>query len=92
VSADRGEERTVGSLEEKIAERFVCGKCRNSSGEVRRFAATGAGITRLIDWQRNEFLAVSCESCGFTELYDPRVFEDKDRLTEILDLVFGLGE
>jgi len=82
----------MAELEEKIARRFRCAKCRNSSGKIRRFAATGSGITRFIDWQRNEFLSVSCSRCGYTEIYDPSVFEEKGKVTEILDLLFGLGE
>lgn len=82
----------MGALEEQIGARFACSKCKNSSSRIRRFAATGSGLSRFVDWQHNEFLSVSCERCGFTEIYDPRVFQDKSRVTEILDLLFGLND
>ena len=75
-------------LEEEIGNRFICSKCRNQSGVIRRFAATGTGLSRILDFQHNSFLAVSCDRCGFTELYDPRVFERKDSLADVLDLLF----
>lgn len=82
----------MSSLEEQIAARFKCVKCKNRSGNIRRFAATGTGISRFIDWQTNSYLSVSCDRCGYTELYDPRVFEKEDKVTKILDLLFGIGD
>ena len=82
----------MGDLENQIGARFVCSKCKNSHAKVRRFAATGAGITRWIDWQHNDFISVSCDRCGFTEMYDPTVFGDKNKTIEVLDLLFGLGD
>lgn len=77
-------------LDVQIKRRFKCGKCKNTSAEVRRFAAAGAGITRFLDWQHNEYITVSCLHCGFTEIYDPRVFQDEGKAMSILDLLFGL--
>ena len=82
----------MGYLEDQIGARFVCSKCKNSQAKVRRFAATGSGITRFIDWQHNEFISVSCNKCGYTEMYDPEVFRDKSKVTNVLDLLFGLGD
>lgn len=82
----------MGDIENQIAARFKCAKCKNSTAKVRRFAATGSGITRFIDWQHNEFISVSCGRCGYTEMYDPEVFGDKGKAVEILDLLFGLGD
>lgn len=78
-------------VEEQIAARFRCTKCRNSTAKIRRFAATGAGITRFIDWQHNEFISVSCIRCGYTDLFDPEALNDKGKLAKVLDLIFGLG-
>jgi predicted nucleic-acid-binding Zn-ribbon protein len=82
----------MGDLEDQIGARFVCSKCKNSQGKVRRFAATGSGITRFIDWQHNEYISVSCDRCGYTEMYDPEVFRDKNKAIEVLDLLFGLND
>lgn len=80
----------MSDLDEKIRSRFRCGKCKGRSGKVRRFAATGSGVTRFLDWQRNEYISVSCSRCGYTEIYDPSALEDKKKVTEVLDLLFGL--
>jgi len=82
----------LSELDDKIRARFRCGKCKASAAEVRRFAATGTGVTRFIDWQKNTFISVSCTRCGFTEIYDPTPLEDKSRVMEILDLPFGMGD
>jgi len=80
----------MGYLEEQIAAKFRCAKCKNNVARTRRFAATGAGITRFLDWQHNEFLSVTCVRCGYTELFDPEVFGDKGKAARILDLIFGM--
>ena len=75
-------------LDEKIAGRFRCAKCRNTGANVRRVASTGTGISRFFDVQHNRFIAVSCRHCGFTEFFDPNVLEGKDNLGTILDVLF----
>lgn len=82
----------MSDIDEQIGARFVCSKCKNSHAKVRRFSAAGSGITRFIDWQHNEFISVSCDRCGFTEMYDPEVFGDKSNTIKVLDLIFGLGD
>ena len=43
----------------------------------------------MLDVQHNRFIAVSCENCGFTELYNPEMLEGKSRLGDVLDVLFG---
>ena len=77
-------------LEDQVRARFRCAKCRHSQAQTRRFAATGTGISRWLDWQHNEYLSISCLNCGYTELFDPRVLaKDEHRVVRILDLIFG---
>jgi uncharacterized protein len=77
------------AIDEELAARFVCAKCRTPGGTVKRIAATGTGISRLFDVQHNRFIAVSCTHCGFTELYNPRVLGDRENLSDVLDVLFG---
>jgi predicted nucleic-acid-binding Zn-ribbon protein len=77
------------SLDEQLEVRFVCSKCKSSGATVKRFASTGTGISRLFDIQHNKFIAVSCLSCGYTEIYNPDILEGKDHLGNILDILFG---
>lgn len=76
-------------LDQQLATRFVCAKCRASGGSVRRIATTGTGISRLFDIQRNRFIAVSCRRCGYTELYEPHVLGDQAQAMDVLDTLFG---
>lgn len=82
----------MSNLDLEIQRRFKCGKCRGTSATIHRIATTGSGFTRFIDRQRTVFIAVSCTRCGYTETYDRAALEGRDRATEILDLLFGLGE
>ncbi len=78
----------MSDLDQKIGRKFKCTKCANRKSEVRRVAATGAGISRFLDWQHTEFISVSCSRCGYTEIYDPKVFRDSSKVMSILDLIF----
>jgi len=48
------------SLEEKLEQRFVCSKCKHRGASSKRIAATGTGISKLLDIQHNKFIALSC--------------------------------
>ncbi len=77
------------NLDQELARRFVCAKCRRQGGRVKRFAATGTGLSRLFNVQHNKFVAVSCTNCGYTELYNPQILERKGVGMDVLDLLFG---
>jgi len=75
-------------LDEQFASRLACQKCKQTGAEVKRIAATGTGISKMLDIQHNQFLAVSCRNCGFTEIYNPGMLEEKRTLGTILDVLF----
>lgn len=77
------------SLEEQFATRFRCPKCQSSGAATRRVSTAGTGLSKLLDIQHNQFITVSCQHCGFTEMYDPSVLEGKRHLGNVLDLLFG---
>ncbi len=77
------------SIDDRLAARFICSKCGGSGAEVKRFAATGTGLSKLFDIQHNVFIAVSCRNCGYTEIYNPEILEGKDTASNILDVLFG---
>lgn len=76
-------------LDDALAEKFVCAKCKSRGASVKRFAATGTGLSRMFDIEHNVFIAISCDECGYTEIYNPEVLEGKDNLGAFLDTVFG---
>ncbi|MEM8532363.1 MAG: zinc ribbon domain-containing protein [Chloroflexota bacterium] len=77
------------SIDEQLAQRFVCCKCHQSGAYVKRFSATGTGLSKLFDIQHNVFIAASCGSCGYTEIYNPDILESRSRTTDVLDILFG---
>jgi predicted nucleic-acid-binding Zn-ribbon protein len=79
------------SLEDQFAMRFVCAKCNSSGAVTKRISASGTGISKLLDIQHNQFIAVSCRHCGYTEVYNPEVLEGKRHLGSVLDVLFGGG-
>jgi len=77
------------ALEDQLATRFVCGKCKGQGGNTKRISAPGTGLSKLLDIQHNQFVLISCRNCGYTEVYDPAVLEGKKHLGSILDVLFG---
>lgn len=77
------------TIDEVLAERFVCPRCRGKGGQTKWIATTGTGLSRLMDIQTNEFVAVSCTNCGFTEFYNPEILRGRDNFGAIIDVLFG---
>ena len=52
-----------------VKQSFACAKCRGteySSGEIR---TTGSGISRFLNLQNQKFAVITCNGCGFAEMY-----------------------
>ncbi len=81
--------RTRYHIEEEFKEKFKCVKCKTNEANVKSIATTGDGISRLMDLQLNEFIVVTCRNCGYSEIYDLEVLDEKDNLTVSLDFIFG---
>ncbi len=78
------------TVEKQLADGFVCGKCKSHGANVERLAMTGAGMSRLINYQSHVYLFASCLNCGFTEIYSAKVLEGtRQRGMDILDAVMG---
>lgn len=48
---------------------WSCPKCGNTTYETDQFAATGGGLTKMLDIQNKKFSTVTCMRCKYTELY-----------------------
>lgn len=46
-----------------------CPKCGHEETVTDEIATTGGGLSKLFDIQNRRFTVVSCESCGYSELY-----------------------
>ncbi len=62
-----------------------CIKCNHTDVVKKQVAMTSGGLGRMIDIQSNQFTAVSCTNCGYTEFYKTT----GNRGMDILDLFFG---
>ncbi len=82
---DAGADATA--LEAQFAANYVCARCQHRDARLERIRASGAGLGAVL---KKEFLAVSCENCGLTELYNVRVLEGRSNLQEFLRSLFGM--
>jgi len=48
---------------------YVCQKCGNKKYEVDQIRTTGGSLAKIFDVQNKKFMVISCNHCGFTELY-----------------------
>ncbi|ALL00791.1 hypothetical protein Pyrde_0741 [Pyrodictium delaneyi] len=69
--------------------RWKCPKCGSMEIIVNEHAFTGTGLSRLLDWQSYEYVAVTCKKCGYTEFYNKAILGDERNAVKILDLIFG---
>ncbi len=71
-----------------LAEEFVCARCDQQGSHVERLAMSGTGISRFMEIQRYRYAFVSCNNCGYTEVYNLRMLEGKDDLGTFLEVLF----
>jgi len=64
---------------------WQCTKCGNDTYDVDEFRAVGGMLAKVFDVQNKRFSTVSCEHCGYTEIY--RV--DSSQLGDIFDFFTG---
>jgi len=79
----------MGTAEGELASAFVCEKCNQAGGHVERLAMSGTGISRLLEIQPYRYAYVSCNNCGYTEIYNLKILEGKDDLGTFLEVLFA---
>lgn len=74
----------------QLEDRFVCVKCDHRGGNANQVAMTGTGVSKLLDVQHHHYLYLSCERCGYVEVYDPKVLlgYKPGALGTLLDILF----
>ncbi len=75
--------------DEALATEFVCERCGERGAHVERLAMSGTGLSRLFEVQHHRYAFVSCNNCGYTEVYDLRTLEGKDDLGTFLEILFA---
>ncbi|MCB8952900.1 MAG: hypothetical protein H6650_12905 [Ardenticatenales bacterium] len=78
-----------GQVEQLLGQEFVCARCGRAGGHVERLSMSGTGLSRLMEIQPYRYAFVSCNNCGYTEVYNLRMLEGKDDLGTFLDILFS---
>jgi len=78
-------------IRQLIIDKFRCTKCSSDECEVDEVAMTGTGISKLLDIQYRHYLFVTCQFCGYVEVYNPNVLTGKKAgaVGSVLDVIFG---
>jgi predicted nucleic-acid-binding Zn-ribbon protein len=50
---------------------------------------SGTGLSRLLEIQPYRYAFVSCDNCGYTEIYNLKTLAGKDNLGTILEIIFA---
>lgn len=79
----------MAKVDQELASKFVCPKCKSRGGDAERLAMSGTGFSRFLDIQPFHYVFVSCRNCGFTEIYNLKMLEGKDDLGTLLDVLFS---
>ena len=61
---------------------WACPKCSNREFSTDRFRASGGRLASIFDVENKRFHTVSCDRCGYTEMYRAT----NSRLENVLDL------
>ena len=76
------------TTDQLLAQKFVCQKCNQKGGHVERLAMSGTGVSRLFEIQTYRYAFVSCNHCGFTEIFNLNTLEGKDDAGSFLEILF----
>ncbi len=77
------------NVERMLAQEFVCPRCKSTGAHVERLAMSGTGLSRLFEIQAYRYAFVSCNHCGYTEVYNLRTLEGQDNLGTLLEVIFS---
>lgn len=79
----------MSKTEDLLAREFVCSRCNRQGAHVERLSMSGTGISRLFEVQPYRYAFVSCQNCGYTEVFNLRMLEGKDDLGTFIDVLFA---
>ena len=63
--------------------KFTCQKCKNEDYSESKISTTGSGLSRFLNMQNNKFVTISCDKCGYTELFKG---EKAGAISNIIDI------
>ena len=78
-----------GSVEDALSEQFICSHCKGYGAHVERLSMSGTGFSRFMDIQPYRYAFVSCRNCGYTEVFNLKMLEEKDDVGMFLDILIS---
>ena len=75
-------------VDRELAVKFRCYHCEEQGAHVERLAMSGTGLTRLFEIQPFRYAFVSCQNCGYTEVFNLKTLEGRDNLGNFLEVLF----
>lgn len=78
----------MAKVESLLSDKFVCAKCEHKGAHVEQLSMSGTGISRLLEIQAYRYAFVSCNNCGYTEVYNLKTLQGKDNLGNFLEILF----
>ena len=48
---------------------YSCEKCHSTGYKTGEIRTTGSGLSRFLNLQNQKFTAISCDKCGYTDLF-----------------------
>jgi predicted nucleic-acid-binding Zn-ribbon protein len=79
----------MSKVDDLLAQEFSCPRCEHKGAHVERLSMSGTGLSRLFEVQPYRYAFVSCNNCGYTEVYNLRTLEGKDDLGTFLEILFA---
>ncbi len=65
---------------------YACSKCHATTYKTGEIRTTGSGVSRFLNLQNQKFTAISCEKCGYTDLFRT---DGSGGIGTILDILSG---
>ena len=79
----------MSTTEELLESEFNCPRCEHKGAHSERLSMSGTGISRFFEVQPYRYAFVSCNNCGYTEVYDLQTLEGKDDIGTFLEILFA---
>lgn len=73
---------------DQLGQAFVCPRCHSKGGTGQKLAMSGTGLSRLLEIQPYRYAFISCNNCGYTEVFNLTTLEKRDDLGNFLDVLF----
>ncbi len=79
----------MASVNQSLEQAFVCPKCHSKGATLEQLSMSGTGLSRLFEIQLHRYGFLSCNNCGYTEVYNLKVLQGRDDLGSLLDILFS---